>query len=55
MALHMLHVTSPVGKYPFSTAVHVVVVGDPTMSDLGTQETAIFDAFGLTVRVKVPE
>jgi hypothetical protein len=40
------HATDPVGTpYPFTVAVHVIVVDDPAATEAGLQETVVFEDF----------
>lgn len=47
-------VTLPVGEYPITLAVQMMIVDEPAAADFGAQETVVFETFFITVRPYVP-
>jgi hypothetical protein len=47
-------VTLPVGKYPVTLAVQMMVVEEPTRMELGLQDTVLLVAYIVTARLCVP-
>ncbi len=47
-------VTMPVGAYPFTLAVQVMTVEEPATTDLGVQETVVFEVFTVTTKLYHP-
>jgi hypothetical protein len=48
------HVTIPVGRYPLTLAVQVMVADEPTEMLVGLQETEVVEVTGATVRESLP-
>jgi hypothetical protein len=46
---------APVGKYPFTTAVHVKRAAEAAERELGLQDTLVFVTFIFTARGKIPD
>lgn len=49
------HATVPVGKYPLTTAVHLITCDEPANVDAGLHDTAVLDAFAVTLRMNLPD
>jgi len=48
------HVTAPVGEYPATLALQMMVVDEPAMTELGLQETIVLVTIIVTVKLCVP-
>jgi hypothetical protein len=47
-------VTVPVGKYPLTVTLQVMIVDEPATADIGLQETVVLVAFVVTIKLYVP-
>jgi hypothetical protein len=50
-----VQLTTPVGTYPFTTAVHVKRAPEAAERELGLQDTLVFVTFVFTARGKIPD